>query len=112
MADLICTICGYEGRPKKRLRGSGGVEWFLWLTLLIPGPFYSLWRRVGVKTPCPNCRNPVMVKKSSTAGQMAQRKLDAQLGLIVPEKNEIQSLTVNAPRAARENKRPVDPEKW
>lgn len=114
MADQICPVCGYEGSPKKRLRGSSGMEWFLWLTFIIPGPFYSIWRRAGVKTPCPNCRYPVMVKRGSVEGKLALRKLDAELGL-TPEpapKEQQAPLVVNAPREERINKPPADPEKW
>ncbi len=113
MADLICPICGYEGRPKKRLRGTSGMEWFLWLTFLLPGPIYSAWRRIGVKIPCPHCRYPAMVKRSSAEGKMAQRKLDAELGLIKPASQGIsEPLVVNAPRVDQARKHPVDPEKW
>lgn len=113
MADLICPICGYEGRPQKQLRGSSGMEWFLWLSFLLPGPLYSFWRRASIKRPCPNCRYPALVKKTSAEGKMAQRKLDAELGLIpAVTKHESVPLVVNAPRVERINKPPADPEKW
>lgn len=82
----ICSICFYEGKGRKVKRGSGKMEWGLWLTLLFPGPIYSAWRRVGLKRLCPQCGIDTMVSLKSDEGYVIQRKLDAELGLI-PKKD-------------------------
>lgn len=77
----ICTICGYEGTGKRQLRGSSYVERLLWTVLVIPGPFYTLWRHTGRSPQCPNCAAPTLVKLKSDRGQLARQKFDAELGI-------------------------------
>ena len=118
MATYICTHCGWEGERKKRLRGSKMVSNLLWWTLLIPGPIYSMWRHSGRQKECPHCSLPMLVKISSDAGQLAQRKFDVELGLIKPVKKEpptkdpLQSFGNERPQAEVIRKKPVDPEQW
>lgn len=45
------------------------MEWFLWLVLLVPGPFYSLWRRVGNKYGCGFCKGDLLLPLYSRGGQ-------------------------------------------
>ncbi len=44
---LICGVCKATFEVKKDLRGSRFIELFLWITLVIPGFFYTLWRKLG-----------------------------------------------------------------
>lgn len=115
MPQYICRFCGYEGRIKRVKRGSKALETFLWTVLLIPGPFYSVWRRAGVDKTCANCgRQQAMVKLSSDAGWLAKRAMEVELGQHMPApKKEIEAIPASepAPAAPRVHK-PVDPEAW
>ncbi len=116
MAEYICTACGYEGTGRKRKRGSKGMELFLWAGLLIPGPFYSLYRRVGLKRECTHCGLPTVVNVNSDAGFIAKRKIDIELGLItipkVEEKKVAEAFGNDKPAVKRETKRSIDPEQF
>ena len=88
--EYICSVCGYEGQGRKTKRGSGTVEVMIWLTLLVPGPFYSAWRRIGLKRQCTNCDNPEMVRVDKPEGQIARKKFDNEFmevkSTLVPQK--------------------------
>ncbi len=49
-----CAACGHVGRPIRVARGSSEVEVLLWLCLIVPGIFYSMWRRKGAEV-CAMC---------------------------------------------------------
>lgn len=73
----ICKHCGYEGDAKRILRGSRGMEIFIWTVLLVPGPFYSLWRRVPAIRRCPHChREGGMVSLMSDAGKIIRYEFE------------------------------------
>jgi len=59
----VCADCNYVGPRVKVKPGSKGIELFLWLVLLVPGPFYSLWRILARKNGCPQCKSTTMVPK-------------------------------------------------
>lgn len=122
MAHYICSICGYDGAAKKIKRGSVKVEWFLWLVLMVPGPFYSLYRRVALPRNCPNCGVDRMVKLGSDAGEILQRKFDAELGLL-PVSDPVKRASIlpepvllrmpeDEVMKSQSPKRPVDPDQW
>ena len=52
-----CKFCGMTGRTRTVWRGNKFIERFLWLTLLFPGPFYTLWRWRGRKEVCRYCES-------------------------------------------------------
>lgn len=117
MADYICQFCGYEGRIKRAKRGSKTLETILWTVFLIPGPFYSIWRRSGVDKTCLNCDKPqAMVKLSSDAGWVVKRRLEVQLGEFKKAAGQqgaeleakMQERSAPAPRVQRQ----IDPEQW
>lgn len=122
MAHYICSICGYDGAAKKTKRGNAKMEWFLWLALLIPGPFYTVYRRVALPRRCPHCGVDKMVKLNSDAGEILQRKFDAELGLLNVSSSVRRASTLPEPvrlhmpedEAARPQgpKRPIDPDEW
>ena len=56
--DMVCTNCGFVGRPRMTVQGSGCVELALWLLLIIPGVIYSVWRLPSKQPACPNCSAP------------------------------------------------------
>ena len=111
MAEYICSSCGYEGKAKRRKRGSAALEWALWLTLLFPGPLYSIWRRVGVSKECPHCHKETMLALNSSAGWAVKKRMDKELGLVA------QSLDQSSGNAVRQfevikTKKPVNPDQW
>jgi hypothetical protein len=120
MAEYICKVCGYEGKGRKCKRGSGKAEFWIWALVLIPGPFYSIWRRVGIKRECSHCNVPTLVKLNSEQGQLARRKMDIELGLIQVKKPEEKKVEETKPVVAfgndrpaeRVTKKPVNPEEW
>lgn len=80
MADYICTSCGYQGKKKAILPGSGTTELVLWIVFLIPGPFYSIWRRIiGRKWGCPQCGNQAMVPLDSLAGKAKLNEIEQDI---------------------------------
>jgi hypothetical protein len=105
----ICTQCGYEGRAKKTLRGSRGMEIFIWTMLLIPGPLYSVWRRVGLKRRCPNCGKVAMVSPRSHEGKLALQRLELESGV---EKTIVPTSRMGETRDAKPPRKPVDPDAW
>ena len=81
MAEYICTNCGYQGKKRSILPGSGTVELILWVVLLFPGPFYSLWRRVlGRKWGCPQCEKPeTMFSVGSKVGKLKLEEVSGDI---------------------------------
>jgi hypothetical protein len=65
----ICARCGFIGQGKRELRGSAWLEKFLWYVLLIPGPFYTFWRRYSASVTCPKCRSEDLFRMDSKMGQ-------------------------------------------
>lgn len=122
MPKHICSSCGYDGTGKKTPRGSKGIEIALWTTLLLPGPIYSLWRRVNLPVQCPNCGKYSMVKYHSDAGWVIRKRIEVELNAPSPAKaREPQAETAGvetqvslSPPAevVRVPKAPIDPEAW
>ena len=67
--ELVCTSCGYIGKPKRITKGNIGIEIILWLTFIIPGLIYSLWRLSSRYDGCAKCKNATLVPKDSPVGQ-------------------------------------------
>ena len=59
--ELLCTICGYQGKPKLKTKGSIGVELVLWLFLIVPGMIYSVWRHTSPYKGCLTCGSGNMI---------------------------------------------------
>lgn len=115
MVESICLVCGYEGRPRKTKRGSKGMEIFIWTVLLIPGPIYSMWRRMGLPKKCPNCQMDKMVSVNSDAGVIKQQQMDAELGLIKPRAQAPVVMSDKSHSVMTEDtsrKRNIDPDAW
>ncbi len=66
---LVCTQCGFYGKPKTAVKGSGLVEIFLWLCFLVPGIIYSLWRSSSRHGVCPKCQNTNLIPADSPMGK-------------------------------------------
>jgi hypothetical protein len=67
--EKICAECGYTGHPQKIPKGSTKMELFVWFVLLIPGPIYSIWRRVGRSYGCGFCKGNLLLPLYSRGGQ-------------------------------------------
>lgn len=65
---MICTTCGYVGHSERTIKGSLGVEIFLWLIFLLPGIIYSIYRSSTKMDACPKCKNPTMIPITSPVG--------------------------------------------
>ena len=77
--DYICTRCNYVGQRKKVKPGSTAVEVFLWAVLLVPGPFYSIWRILRKVYACPQCGEKVMVAVVSGMGKKITQDIEDEL---------------------------------
>ena len=54
-----CTSC-HNQTSKPQTKGSGWIEFILWICYIIPGVIYSIWRRSGAST-CPFCKNNTLI---------------------------------------------------
>jgi len=52
---FYCNNC-MNYSPKALRKGSGWIEFILYLCYLIPGIIYSIWRRSGAPNVCPLCK--------------------------------------------------------
>lgn len=113
----ICIHCGYEGKGHKIRRGSRGMEIFLWTVLLVPGPFYTLWRICAPRSICPHCRHTTMVSLKSAEGQIKQLEILREAGMLETpalkraEATKAEPEPAPAPRPLT-TKKPVDPDMW
>ena len=73
MAEVICTRCGTRDAPTTATSGSIIIEIILWLTFIIPGVLYSIWRLTTRKKVCRACGSTELVPPDSPLG----RKLSA-----------------------------------
>ncbi|KKQ45981.1 MAG: hypothetical protein US63_C0008G0019 [Candidatus Moranbacteria bacterium GW2011_GWC2_37_8] len=80
---MICTSCGYKGKPKSITKGSILVEIALWLLLIVPGVIYSVWRMASRYTACPQCKSQTMIPLDSPIG----KKLLAEQEQVVTKEN-------------------------
>lgn len=60
---FYCTSCGNRTKTPK-MKGSGWIEFVLWLCYLIPGVIYSIWRRGGAPSVCPTCNKETLIPAS------------------------------------------------
>ena len=69
--QVCCSCRTYVSVPKKEMPGSTGVEVLLWFFYIIPGIFYSMWRRNedNWKPVCMNCQGKDFVPVSSPDGR-------------------------------------------
>lgn len=71
--NLFCRNCGYQGPPKRMVRGSFAVELLLYLFFIVPGICYTAWRLSNKYTACPQCGEPNMIPlESPVARRMIQ----------------------------------------
>ena len=73
MAKKYCTNCGYQGHPKRVVKGSTLVELILFILFIIPGILYGLWRLASASQACPKCGAPHMIPLNSPKAQESLR---------------------------------------
>ena len=74
--SLYCVACGTRSDGKQKARGSTLVELALWLTFLLPGLIYSVWRLGNKYRACPACGSAELIPIDSPKAvrDMAQIK--------------------------------------
>lgn len=87
--QLICSVCGNVGKAKTPIKGSGLIEIILWLSFILPGLLYTIWRRSGLSPVCTACGSknlipldtPVGLKLLSEQGKSVEevKSLDAEV---------------------------------
>ena len=75
--EFICSNCKYIGKPAKKKRGSDKLALAAWLSFPLGLP-YTLWRMVGKKDVCKQCRGDLLIPVESRLGKtmMAAEGLD------------------------------------
>ena len=67
--ELMCTNCGFKGKPKLITKGSILIELVLWICLILPGLIYSIWRHASRYKGCPSCGAANMIPLDSPIAQ-------------------------------------------
>jgi len=80
MKQQICTKCGYVGKAKRSIRGNALIEILLWLSFIILGIAYSIWRRIpmGDGSVCPKCGKNAMISIDSPVGEKLFKELNSR----------------------------------
>lgn len=66
--ELVCTVCGHAGKPKRITKGSFLIELVLWCFFIIPGLIYSIWRMNSRHDACSQCGSTAIVPTSTPIG--------------------------------------------
>lgn len=61
MSKLVCTQCGFVGKPKRAIKGNSAIEIILWLFFIVPGLIYSIWRSNSRHKICPDCKSIALI---------------------------------------------------
>jgi hypothetical protein len=67
---LICGDCKSSFTVEAGKRGSAFIEFFLWSTLVIPGFFYSMWRKRKPKKSCDYCGSTFLLPDSYSTHEL------------------------------------------
>lgn len=73
--EIICTACGALGDMRIHTRGSLWIEIVLWLTFIVPGLVYSIWRMTTRDRVCGSCGSAQLI----TIGSPVGKKLFAEM---------------------------------
>lgn len=65
----VCTHCGDTNGGTVVTRGNLGIEIILWLTFLVPGIIYSIWRLSSRYIACPTCGASALIPIQSPRGR-------------------------------------------
>jgi hypothetical protein len=72
----ICTQCGNVDVPKRKPKGSTGIELLLWLCFIIPGLLYSFWRLSSYHMTCKVCGGTTLIPVHSPLGKKKLQELE------------------------------------
>jgi hypothetical protein len=75
MGYSICTQCHAIGKPARKKRGSGKVEFFLWMSFPFNIP-YTLWRMLTKYNVCSGCGSQNLIAEDSIIGQRLLAKME------------------------------------
>ena len=68
--ELACSACHTViKKPKKHTKGSFLIEVILWISFIIPGLIYTIWRVSSRSNVCPECGSQNLIPSSSPAAQ-------------------------------------------
>ena len=67
---LICGDCKATFKVETEKRGSALIEKLLWITLVIPGFFYGLWRQPKPKKSCDYCGSTFLLPDTYQSHEM------------------------------------------
>ena len=73
-AEIVCTNCGTQGKPKRETPGSFLIELILWLCMVVPGLIYTIWRISKRHDTCPVCKSSSIVPAGSPAAIRINQK--------------------------------------
>lgn len=74
--QIVCNNCFYAGKARKKTRGNILVEIVLWLTFIVPGIIYSLWRLTSKYYACPQCGSRDLIPADSPRGKMILNEIN------------------------------------
>ena len=74
---LYCTRCGHLGKPDTHTPGHILVEVVLWLTFLLPGVIYTIWRHHKRQAVCSSCGSDALIPHDSPRARAERKKLRA-----------------------------------
>lgn len=72
MAERICLECSYIGTPARKKRGSGKMEFVMWMLFPLGIP-YSLWRMAHKYPVCRHCGGRQLMDTASQIGNKLAR---------------------------------------
>lgn len=66
---MICTRCGHMGEPRSETPGRLIIEIVLWLSFILPGFIYSMWRGHARHDVCRACGSREIVPTDTPIGR-------------------------------------------
>jgi len=73
--SLYCNSCQTYVTHAK-MKGSDGLELFLYICWIFPGILYSIWRRSGGRNICPNCGTAALIPRMMPDPQLAADQVE------------------------------------
>ena len=74
-APLICTSCGSGASGRTKTPGSFWIEVLLWISFIVPGVIYSVWRLTARKRVCEYCSAGTLIPINSPRGRQILAEL-------------------------------------
>jgi hypothetical protein len=78
----LCLQCGTIGTSGRSIKGSAFTELLLWLTFIVPGVIYTIWRHSTEQQVCRKCGSGEVIPMDSP---VARAKVSGQQIQILPE---------------------------